>query len=379
MYSRVLLIALGLVTAIGTAIVYWVGGDLAVSGTLEVGTVAAFVLYVQQLYQPLAQLTNSRVDVLTALVSFERVFEVLDFPAAIADRPGAVDLVDPEGRIEFDHVWFRHPPGKLVSLPSLETPGTPGGEEPSEWILRDVSIRVEPGETVALVGPSGAGKSTLFDLILRFYDPTGGAVQIDGVDLRRCTLAALRSQIGLVPQDSVLFAGTLADNLRYGAADASLDELCAALEAASASAFVEALPEGLETRIGEDGAGLSGGQRQRLAIARALLKRPRLLLMDEATSALDAQSEEAIRRTMRSLKGRCTVLIIAHRLSTVVEADRIVVLDGGRVIGEGTHAELLSSSPLYREFAEIQLGADTEARMRDSGSNGAASVEENAP
>src|SRR5207302_10332622 len=181
-------IALGLVTAIGTAIVYWIGGDLAISGTITVGTVSAFVLYVQQIYQPLAQLTNSRVDVLTALVSFERVFEVLDFPPAIADRPDAVELVEPQGRIELDHVWFRHPPGRDVSLESLEAPGTPGGEEPSEWILRDLSLIVEPGDTVALVGPPGAGKPTIAMLVPRVNETVQGAVRIDGQDVRELTL-----------------------------------------------------------------------------------------------------------------------------------------------------------------------------------------------
>src|SRR4029077_12648591 len=187
-YGRILFVALGLVAAVGTAVVYFVGGNLAISGTRTTGTVVAFMIYVGQMYQPLAQLTNSRVDILTALVSFERVFEVLDFPASIADRPGAVDLVDSEGRVEFDHVWFRHPPGNQVSIPSLETPGTPGGDEPSEWILRDVSLRIEPGETIALVGPSGAGKTTIAMLVPRIYEANQGVVRVDGHDVRDVTL-----------------------------------------------------------------------------------------------------------------------------------------------------------------------------------------------
>ena len=231
-YSRILLVALGLVTALGTAIVYWIGGNLAVSGTITAGTLAAFAAYVALIYQPLAQLTNSRVDVLTALVSFERVFEVLDFPAAIADRPGAVDLVDPRGRIELDHVWFRHPAGHEVSLESLEAPGTPGGDEPSDWTLRDVSLVVEPGDTIALVGASGAGKTTIAMLVPRVADTVEGSVQIDGHDVRDLTLESLHAAIGLVPQDPHLFHDTIRANLRFARPDATDDDLLRALERA---------------------------------------------------------------------------------------------------------------------------------------------------
>ncbi len=360
MYSRVLFIALGLVTAIGTAIVFWVGGNLAISGTIEVGTVAAFVLYVQQIYQPLAQLTNSRVDVLTALVSFERVFEVLDFPAAIADRPDAVDLVDPQGRIELDHVWFRHPPGRDVSLESLEAPGTPGGDEPSDWILRDLSLVVEPGDTVALVGPSGAGKTTIAMLVPRVNETVQGSVRIDGHDVRDLTLESLHAAIGLVPQDPHLFHDTIRANLRFAQPNATDDDLEQALRRARIWELVTSLPDGLDTVVGERGYRMSGGEKQRLAIARLLLKNPKIVILDEATSHLDSESEVAIQRAFdEALRGR-TAIVIAHRLSTVVDADRILVVDGGRVVEAGSHAELLARGGLYAELYRTQLGRAAE-------------------
>jgi ATP-binding cassette subfamily B protein len=361
MYSRVLLIALGLVTAIGTAIVYWVGGDLAVSGTLEVGTVAAFVLYVQQLYQPLAQLTNSRVDVLTALVSFERVFEVLDFAPAITERADAEPLTDPAGRVAFEHVWFRHPPGREISLESLEAPGTPGGDEPSDWILRDVTLTVEPGETVALVGPSGAGKTTLAMLVARMYDTVQGEVDLDGHDVRTLTLDSVHDAIGLVPQDPHLFHDTIRENLRYARADATDAELVDALRAARISDLVDSLPDGLDTVVGERGYRMSGGEKQRLAIARMLLKNPRIVILDEATSHLDSESEVAIQRAFTELLRGRTALVIAHRLSTIVDADRIVVIAGGRVVETGKHAELLARDGVYADLYRTQLGRPDDA------------------
>ena len=356
MYSRVLLIALGLVTAIGTAIVFWIGGDLAISGTISVGTLAAFVLYVDQIYQPLAQLTNSRVDVLTALVSFERVFEVIDFPAAITDRPGAIDLVDPQGRIELDHVWFRHPPGREVSLESLEAPGTPGGDEPSDWTLRDVSLVVEPGATVALVGASGAGKTTIAMLVPRVADVVEGSVRIDGHDVRDLTLESVHAAIGLVPQDPHLFHDTIRVNLRFARPSATDADLQQALERARIWDLVRSLPDGLDTVVGERGYRMSGGEKQRLAIARLLLKNPAIVILDEATSHLDSESELAIQRAFdEALRGR-TAIVIAHRLSTIVDADRIVVVDAGRIVESGTHSELLARGGLYAELYGTQLG-----------------------
>jgi ATP-binding cassette subfamily B protein len=364
MYSRVLFIALGLVTAVGTAIVYWIGGNLAVSGTIKAGTVAAFALYVQQIYQPLAQLTNSRVEVLTALVSFERVFEVLDFPHAIADRPGATDLVAPEGRIDFEHVSFRHPPGRDVSLPSLEAPGTPGGAEPSDWILRDLSFTIPAGETVALVGPSGAGKTTIAMLVPRVHDAVEGAVRIDGRDVRDLTLESLHAAIGLVPQDPHLYHDTIRANLRFARPDAGDAELKDALRAARIWDLVASLPDGLDTVVGERGYRMSGGEKQRLAIARLLLKDPRIVILDEATSHLDSESEVAIQRAFaEALRGR-TAIVIAHRLSTVVDADRILVVDGGRIVETGTHPELLARGGLYAELYRTQLGRADDLRER---------------
>jgi ATP-binding cassette subfamily B protein len=360
MYSRVLFIALGLVTAIGTAIVFWIGGDLAISGTITVGTLSAFVLYVQQIYQPLAQLTNSRVDVLTALVSFERVFEVLDFPAAIADRPDAVDLVEPRGRIEFDHVWFRHPPGREVSLESLEAPGTPGGDEPSDWILRDVSLVVEPGDTVALVGPSGAGKTTIAMLVPRVHETVQGAVRVDGHDVRELTLESLHAAIGLVPQDPHLFHDTIRANLRFARPNATDDELEQALRRARIWELVASLPDALDTVVGERGYRMSGGEKQRLAIARLLLKNPKIVILDEATSHLDSESEVAIQRAFdEALRGR-TAIVIAHRLSTIVDADRILVVDAGRIVESGSHAELLARGGLYAELYRTQRGRSSD-------------------
>lgn len=355
MYSRVLFVALGLVAAVGTAVVYWIGGNLAVSGTLTTGTVAAFVLYVGQMYQPLVQLTNARVEVLTALVSFERVFEVLDLPPAIADRPGATELVAPRGHVELDRVWFRHPPGDRVSLPSLEAPGAAGGPEPGDWVLRDVSFTVEPGRTVALVGPSGAGKTTIAMLVARIHEAVEGSVRIDGVDVRDLTLESLHDAVGVVAQDPHLFHDTIRANLRYARPDATDADVEAALRRAQLWDLVSSLPDGLDTVVGERGYRMSGGEKQRLAIARLLLKDPAVVILDEATSHLDTESELAIQRALdEALRGR-TAIVIAHRLSTVVGADRILVVDGGRIVEAGTHAELLARNGLYAELSRNQL------------------------
>jgi ATP-binding cassette subfamily B protein len=356
MYSRVLFAALGLVAAIGTAIVYFVGGNLAISGTIGVGTIAAFAVYVSQIYQPLTQLANARVDVLTALVSFERVFEVLDFPPLISDRPGAVDLIEPVGRVEFDHVWFRHPSAAMSSIASLEEASiATDTDDESAWILRDVSFTVAPGELVALVGPSGAGKTTTALLVPRIYDVSAGEVRVDGRDVRDYTLESLRDSVGMVMQDPHLFHDTIRANLRYARPDATDDELVEACKAARIHDMIATLPDGYDTLVGERGYRMSGGEKQRLAIARMLLKDPAVVILDEATSHLDSESELAIQQALaEALRGR-TSLVIAHRLSTIVAADRILVLEDGRIIESGRHDELLLAGGLYTDLYQTQV------------------------
>ena len=357
MYSRVLFVILGLVSAVGTAVVYWLGGRLAIDGTISAGTVAAFVVYVSQIYQPLSQLTNTRVDVLTAMVSFERVFEVLDFESIITDSPDAVDLRDARGAITFDHVSFRHPAADQISLASLEGPTAGTDTGPSDWILRDVTLAVAPGETVALVGPSGAGKTTLAMLAARINDVSDGAVLVDGHDVRSLRLESLHDAIGFVAQDPHLFHESIRANLHYARPEATDEQLWSALAAARIDDLVRSLPGGLDTVVGERGYRMSGGEKQRLAIARVLLKDPAIIILDEATSHLDSESEAAIQDALASaLVGR-TAIVIAHRLSTIVDADRICVVDQGTIVESGTHRELLAAGGLYADLTRTQLGA----------------------
>src|SRR5262249_19758627 len=297
MYSRGLFVAVGFVAAVGTPGGYLLGGHLLISGSWSFGPVAAFVIYVSQIYQPLTQLTNARVDVLTALVSFERVFEVLDFEPLVTNRPGAVDLVAPKGRVELEHVWFRHPPSAVTSLASLEE-GVVVADGAAGWILRDVSLAVEPGELIALVGPSGAGKTTTAMLVPRIADVSEGRVLVDGHDVRDLTLDSLRDAVGFVMQDPHLFHDTISNNLRYARPDATDDELVAACKAARINDLIMSLPEGYGTIVGERGYRMSGGEKQRLAIARMLLKDPAIVILDEATSHLDSESELAIQRAL---------------------------------------------------------------------------------
>ena len=346
LYGRVFFVALGLVGAMGAAAIYGVGAHLVVSGDISKGTLVAMAAFVQRIYQPLTGLTNARVEVMTAFVSFDRVFEVLDAPVAIFDRPGAVDLVDPRGDIEFDNVVFRYPSAAAVSVASLESPGAPTGD-PDVDVLKGISLHVAPGETVAVVGSSGSGKSTMASLVPRLYDVTSGAIRIDGIDVRDLVGDSLHDAIGVVSQDPHLFHESIEANLLYARPTATHEEVVAACEAARIHETIAALPDGYKTLVGERGYRLSGGEKQRLAIARMLLKNPTIMILDEATSHLDNENEALVQEALEAaLTGR-TALVIAHRLSTIRDADRIVVIDNGQLIEQGTHEELMAIGGLY--------------------------------
>ncbi len=364
MYGRVFFVALGLVGAVGAAAIYGVGGHLVVSGEITAGTLVALAAIVTRVYQPLTGLTNARVDLMTSMVSFERVFEVLDAPEAIRERPGAVGLVAPTGRVTFDSVRFRYPPAVDTAIPSLEQ-RTPD-HDPDRDVLDGVSLDVLPGETIALVGASGAGKSTLVSLIPRLYDVTAGAVCVDGHDVRDLTLESLRRAIGVVAQDPHLFHESIGDNLRYAKPDATDADLVAACRAARILDTIMDLPDGFATVVGERGYRLSGGEKQRVAIARLLLKDPAVMILDEATSHLDNDNEAQVQAALDvALYGR-TALVIAHRLSTIRGADRIAVLAGGRIVELGTHDELLARDGQYA--AQLRAGELTRspAHVEDS-------------
>ena len=348
MFSRAFVIALTLLGAIGTAIVYWVGGSLAISGAITIGTLASMGVLVAQLYGPLAQLTNARVDVMSAFVSFERVFEVLDAPNPVADAPDARPVPEATGRLAFTGVSFRYPAADETSVASLETDATPG--EPGRIVLHDIDLAVGPGQMLAIVGPSGSGKSTLASLVPRLYDVTDGSITLDGHDLRALRQDDLRARIGVVTQDPHLFHDTVGANLRYArpdATDAELDEAC---RAARILDVVRRLPDGYDTVVGERGHRMSGGEKPRLAIARLLLKNPAVVILDEATSHLDTENEAVVQLALADALAGRTAIVIAHRLSTVVDADEIVVLDEGRIIERGRHPELLTAGGVYADL-----------------------------
>jgi ATP-binding cassette, subfamily B, bacterial len=357
MYGRLLYMGFAMVAAVGTALVYWLGGRMVISGTLELGTIVAFSLYLTRLFGPITSLSNIPVEIKTAMVSFDRVFEVLDFPSAISERLGAIDLVDPKGEVEFEDVWFRYPAGPTVSIPSLEEGRTDSeaAENDESWILEGAAFRIEPGQMIALVGPSGAGKTTVASLIPRLYDVTEGAVRIDGINVKDLTLQSLADAVGTVPQDVHLFHDTMRANLSYAKPDATDEEIVEAVKAAQIYDLIESLPDGLDTMVGERGYRLSGGEKQRLAIARLMLKDPAVVILDEATAHLDSESEVLIQRALGEvLQGRSS-LVIAHRLSTITSADQILVLDEGKIVERGTHLELLNSGGLYEDLYRTQF------------------------
>ncbi len=360
LYSRTFFIALGLVAAVGTALIYWVGGELVISGALTIGTLVALGTYVTRIYTPLTSLTNARVDLMTAFVSFDRVFEVLDTPNPIQDRPGAVDLVDPRGTIRLDEVRFTYPTAAEAQVASLEAPGALPENDEGAPVLKGLTATMEAGTMTALVGPSGSGKSTLSSLIPRLYEVSDGSVRIDDRDVRDLTQHSLRGAIGVVTQDPHLFHETVRANLRYARPDATDAELEEACRAARIWDVITALPNGLDTLVGERGYRLSGGEKQRLAIARMLLKDPCIVILDEATSHLDSENEAAVQAALdEALRGRTSV-VIAHRLSTIVAADQILVLDDGRFVERGTHVSLLARGGLYADLYRTLVRGETD-------------------
>ena len=353
MLNRLFFIALTSVAAVATAFAYGIGGHLAINGGVTVGTLLAITALLARLYGPLTALSNVRIDVMTSLVSFERVFEVLDLEPMVKNREGAKVLVTKEPKIEFENVDFSYPKAEEISLASLESAAKAETVQ-SGQVLRNLSFVAQPGTMTALVGPSGAGKTTISSLLPRLYDVTGGAIKIDGQDIRELTLESLRESIGVVMQDAHLFHESIAENLRYAKQDATPAEMQAACEAAQIWKLIESLPNGLDTMVGERGHRLSGGEKQRLAIARLLLKSPAVVILDEATAHLDSENEQLVHAALQTaLKGR-TSIVIAHRLSTVREADQILVLEKGSIVERGKHDELVANGGLYSDLYNRQ-------------------------
>jgi ATP-binding cassette subfamily B protein len=353
MLNRLFFIALTSVAAVATAFAYGIGGHLAINGGVTVGTLLAITALLARLYGPLTALSNVRIDVMTSLVSFERVFEVLDLEPMVKNRDGAKILVTKEPRIEFDNVDFSYPRAEEISLASLESAAKAETVQ-SGQVLKNLSFVAEPGTMTALVGPSGAGKTTISALLPRLYDVTGGAIKIDGNDIRDLTVESLRESIGVVMQDAHLFHESIAENLRYAKQDATPAEMQAACESAQIWKLIESLPNGLDTMVGERGHRLSGGEKQRLAIARLLLKSPAVVILDEATAHLDSENEQLVHTALQTaLKGR-TSIVIAHRLSTVRDADQILVLEKGSIVERGKHDELVAKGGLYADLYNRQ-------------------------
>jgi ATP-binding cassette subfamily B protein len=358
--GRWFFMGLGIAGAIGTALIYWVGGHLVLREAITVGTIVAFAAYLVRLYRPISALSNVQVEFATSMVSFERVFEYLDLPLEIQDRPAAVELGTVHGQVRFEDVCFGYLDAAGSQSGDIRLPGgeslTPVASR--RWALRHLSFVMQPGQLVALVGPSGAGKTTITYLLPRLYDPVEGRITLDGYNLRDVTQESLARQIGMVTQETYLFHDTVQANLLYARPEASQDELEAACRAANIHDFIAGLPDGYDTMVGERGYRLSGGEKQRLAIARVILKDPCILILDEATSHLDSQSEALIQAALEPLFEGRTSLVIAHRLSTILAADKILVLDEGRLVQEGTHAELLARGGLYADLYETQFSVE---------------------
>jgi len=359
-YQRIFVVALTLTASLATAFAYGWGGVQAVHGALAVGTVVALTAYLARLYGPLTQLSNLNLDVMTTLVSFERLFEVLDLQPMIVEHPDAIALEPGPASVELVHVDFSYPAAEDVSLASLEVVARLE-QYPRTEVLHDLSLRIEPGTVVALVGPSGAGKTTISALVPRLYDVTSGSVRINGTDVRMVTEESLRDRVGVVSQDPHLFHDTLGANLRYARPEASDQELWDALERAQIRPLVEQMPGGLDTVVGDRGYRLSGGEKQRVALARLILKAPDIVVLDEATAHLDSESEAAVQQALEEALAGRTSLVIAHRLSTVRNAHELLVIDDGRIVERGRHADLLAAGGLYAELYRTQFAAQHNA------------------
>ena len=363
-FTRGFMTLISVLGAVGTALVYGLGGLFAIQGSISVGNLAAMGLLVGRIYMPLTGLTNARIDVLSALVSFDRVFEVLDAPSPLVDSPNAQEMKAPRGKIEFRNVIFSYPRSDQLIVPALETPssGTSSDAASAEAdlgpVLNELNFTIEPGKMVAIVGPSGAGKTTITSLVPRLYDVTGGAVLVDDRDVREWTQESLRKSIGVVMQDPHLFHESVADNLRYARPGATDNELIEACRSAQILDTINALPAGFDTMVGERGYRMSGGEKQRLSIARMLLKDPSVVILDEATSHLDSENEALVQEALaKALHGR-TAIVIAHRLSTITEADQILVLSGGVLNQTGSHDELMAEGGLYGDLYRRLLRDD---------------------